>query len=81
MSWYESPLAVLDLEATGVDPDVSRIIEVALFIVDTDGSSVSLVDELNGGKWKAVNISNDRRGQGRRSSTPEWVTLSTEAKR
>lgn len=42
---------------------------------------VSLVDELNGGKWKAVNISNDQHGQGRRSSTDEWVTLSTEIKR
>ena len=46
MFWHEGPLAVLDLEATGVDTREARIIEVALFRFETDGSSVPLVDRL-----------------------------------
>ncbi len=46
MSWHEGPLAVLDLEATGVDPAAARIIEVGLLRVEADGTSRALVDEL-----------------------------------
>lgn len=46
MTWHESPLAVLDLEATGVDPSSARIIEVALFRFRDDGSPICLVNEL-----------------------------------
>ena len=46
MAWHEGPLAVLDLEATGVDPRSARIIEVALLQFETDGSSTALIDRL-----------------------------------
>ncbi|MEA3501557.1 MAG: exonuclease domain-containing protein, partial [Actinomycetota bacterium] len=46
MTWHEGPLAALDLEATGVDTRVARIIEVGLFRFDADGSSEPIVDRL-----------------------------------
>jgi len=46
MSWHDGPLAVLDLEATGVDSREARIIEVGLFRVDRDGATVPLVNRL-----------------------------------
>lgn len=46
MSWHDGPLAVLDLEATGVDPDEARIVEVGLFRFKPDGPSSSLVDRM-----------------------------------
>ena len=46
MFWHEGPLAVLDLEATGVDTRDARIIEVGLFLFEADGSSKTLVDRL-----------------------------------
>lgn len=46
MNWHDSTLAVLDLEATGVDPSSARIIEVALFRFENNGSSLCLVNEL-----------------------------------
>ncbi len=46
MSWHEGPLGALDLEATGVDPQSARIIEVGLFRFEADGASTPLVDEL-----------------------------------
>jgi DNA polymerase-3 subunit epsilon len=44
--WFEGPLAALDLEATGVDPSTARIIEVGLFLFETDGSSTPLTESL-----------------------------------
>lgn len=46
MFWHEGTLAVLDLEATGVDTSTARVIEVGLFRVEADGASVPLVEEL-----------------------------------
>ena len=46
MYWHEGPLAAFDLEATGVDPREARIIEVALYRFDPDGTSTALVDRL-----------------------------------
>jgi DNA polymerase-3 subunit epsilon len=46
MTWHAGPLAAFDLEATGVDTRTARIIEVALFRFEADGSSMSLVDRL-----------------------------------
>lgn len=46
MYWFEGPLAALDLEATGVDPSTARIIEVGLFLFESDGSSTPLTDSL-----------------------------------
>lgn len=46
MSWHEGPLAVLDLEATGVDPRAARIVEVGLLRFEADGASTPLVDRL-----------------------------------
>lgn len=46
MNWDDNSLAVLDLEATSVNPLNARIIEVGLFRHETDGSSTCLVDQL-----------------------------------
>jgi len=46
MSWHTGPLAVLDLEATGVDPVTARIVEVALFTVAPDGTATEIVNRL-----------------------------------
>lgn len=46
MQWHEGSLAVLDLEATGVDPRSARIIEVGLFRFEVDGTSSPIVDQL-----------------------------------
>jgi len=46
MNWHEGPLAALDLEATGVDPLTARIIEVGLFLFETERSSLPLVELL-----------------------------------
>ncbi len=46
MPWHDRPLAVLDLEATGADPDTARIVEVGLFRVDADGTSEAVVHQL-----------------------------------
>ncbi|MEA2023044.1 MAG: exonuclease domain-containing protein [Actinomycetota bacterium] len=46
MTWHEGPLAAFDLEATGVDTRVARIIEVGLFRFGEDGSFEPLVDRL-----------------------------------
>jgi len=46
MYWFEGPLAALDLEATGVDLSTARIIEVGLFLFESDGSSTPLTDSL-----------------------------------
>jgi DNA polymerase-3 subunit epsilon len=46
MIWHEGPLAALDLEATGVDPSTARIIEVGLFLFESDGSSTPLTESL-----------------------------------
>lgn len=46
MSWHSGPLAVLDLEATGVDPATARIVEVGLFQVGTGGDAAEVVNEL-----------------------------------
>ncbi|HHC07937.1 MAG TPA: 3'-5' exonuclease [Actinobacteria bacterium] len=46
MTWHDHPLAVLDLEATGVDPDTARIVEVGLFRVDPDGATEPVVHRL-----------------------------------
>lgn len=46
MFWHETALAALDLEATGVDPNEARIIEVGLYRFEPDGSSEPLVDRL-----------------------------------
>lgn len=46
MFWHDGQLAVLDLEATGVDTRQARIIEVGLFRFEVDGSATALVDRL-----------------------------------
>ena len=46
MTWHTGPLAVLDLEATGVDPATARIVEVALYVVDQHGNVDPIVDTL-----------------------------------
>lgn len=46
VTWHTGPLAALDLEATGVDPATARIIEVALLVVDQDGSIEPVIDTL-----------------------------------
>ncbi len=46
MYWHEGPLAAFDLEATGVDTREARIIEVALYRFEPDGSSEALIDRL-----------------------------------
>lgn len=46
MTWHTGPLAVLDLEATGVDPATARIVEVALYVVDQYGNADPIVDTL-----------------------------------
>jgi len=46
MFWHERSLAVLDLEATGVDPHEARIIEVGLYRFEPNGSSEPLVERL-----------------------------------
>ena len=46
MTWHTEPLAVLDLEATGVDPATARIVEVALFVGDQHGNVDPIVDTL-----------------------------------
>lgn len=46
MTWHTEPLAVLDLEATGVDPATARVVEVALYLVDQHGNIDPMVDTL-----------------------------------
>ncbi|MDP4013485.1 MAG: exonuclease domain-containing protein [Candidatus Nanopelagicales bacterium] len=46
MTWHTGPLAVLDLEATGVDPATARIVEVALHVGGVEGSVDTIVDTL-----------------------------------
>ncbi len=46
MAWDEEPLAVLDLEATGVEVATARIIEIALLLVDSDGVPTVLTEGL-----------------------------------
>jgi len=46
MTWHTGPLAVLDLEATGVDPATARVVEVALYLVDRHGNVDPMVDTL-----------------------------------
>ncbi len=43
----ERPLAILDLETTGVAPDVDRIIEIAILKVMPDGSKTHYVQRFN----------------------------------
>ncbi|MGP0064777.1 MAG: exonuclease domain-containing protein [Isosphaeraceae bacterium] len=45
----ERPLAVLDLETTGVDPKVDRIVEISVLKILTDGSTVQRTRRLNPG--------------------------------
>jgi DNA polymerase-3 subunit epsilon len=45
-SWHAGPLASLDLETTGRDPRGDRILAIALFRQEPDGSPVPIVDTL-----------------------------------
>jgi len=41
------PLAFLDVESTGANPQADRVVEVAVFRVDPDGKTVSAVRRVN----------------------------------
>ncbi|MFA5786172.1 MAG: exonuclease domain-containing protein [Actinomycetota bacterium] len=40
-SWVEGPLPALDLETTGIDPRLDRIVEVALVFISPDGQETA----------------------------------------
>jgi DNA polymerase-3 subunit epsilon len=45
----EKPLAVIDLETTGTDPQTDRIVEIGILKVTLDGRRSRLVQRLNPG--------------------------------
>ena len=45
----EKPLAIVDLETTGTDPQTDRIVEIAILKITPDGERLRRVQRLNPG--------------------------------